>query len=95
MKRILFSLVALVAIGFAASPAMAHGYRVRSYCVPVCPTPIVSNCVPTVTTCSPAPVITQPCAPAVTTCVPAPTCAPVTYYHSYRVSHWGHSRRCR
>ena len=108
MKRILFSIVALVGLGFAASPAMAHGHYSRRVCVPVCSTPVVSTCLPTVT-CTPAPVITQPCAPVVTNCAPVrsvssvcapvcaptPVCAPVTYYHTYRVSHWGHYRRCR
>ena len=93
MKRILFSLVALVGLGLAASPASAHGFFSRRVYVPVCPTPVVSTCLPTVTSCTPAPVITQPCAPVVTNC--APVCAPVTYYHTYRVSHWGHFRRCR
>jgi hypothetical protein len=98
MKRILFSLVALVGLGFAASPAMAHGHHVRRVCVPSC-TPVISTCLPTVTSGTPAPAITQPCAPVVTNCAPA--CAPVPYYHAYRTSHFGgwshvrYSRRCR
>jgi hypothetical protein len=103
MKKILFGIVALVGLGLAASPAMAAGhFSRRVVCLPT-GTP---TCLPTVTTCSPAPVIVQPCAPTITTTAPAcapvcaPVCAPTVYYHtSYRhFGGWGHvrySRRCR
>ena len=74
MKRVLFSLVALAGLGFAAVPAMAADCVTAPV---VCQAPVVQSFVPAAPTC----------APAVTTCVPtvrySRTESPYRSYHGY------------